>query len=64
MVAVVATDEPQIAPNMVQAPIVAIATPPRRWPTRLLAAANSARLMPDCSASAPMRMNSGITDRV
>ena len=41
-VAVVATDEPQIAPNAVQAPITAMASPPRRWPTNAPAARNSA----------------------
>ncbi len=63
-VAVVATDDPQIAPKAVQAAITAIASPPRTWPMKAAAARNSALDRPDCSASAPIRMKSGITDSV
>ena len=42
MVAAVARDDPQIAPNPAQAPIEAMATPPLRWPRNPSAALNSA----------------------
>ena len=32
----VACVEPETAPNMVQAPAVAMASPPRRWPTKAM----------------------------
>ena len=38
MVAAVARLEPQIAANAPQAPIVASASPPRRWPSQALQA--------------------------
>jgi len=34
IVAVIATDEPQIAPNPAQPPMVAAASPPGRWPRK------------------------------
>ena len=46
-VAAVATDEPEIAANPPQAAIVARPSPPRRWPTKVLAERNSSRLMPE-----------------
>ena len=64
MVAVVATDEPQIAPKAVQAPIAAIATPPRRLPITASAALNRSCDRPARSARAPIRMNSGMTESV
>ena len=35
MVAAVAIDDPQMAPKPAQAQIVAIASPPRMWPTKV-----------------------------
>ena len=43
--------------------IAAIASPPRKCPTKALAAPNSARLIPASLANMPIRMNSGMTDR-
>ncbi len=63
-VAVVATDDPQIAPKAVQATITAMANPPRTCPMKAAAARNSALESPVCSASAPIRMNKGMTERV
>jgi hypothetical protein len=63
-VAVVATDDPQMAPKPVHAPITDMASPPRKWPTKALAARKRSVARPDLSAKAPIRMNSGITDRV
>ena len=63
MVAAVATEEPQIAPNAAEASTEAIASPPLKRPITAAANWNSARLMPPCVAKCPIRMNSGITDR-
>ena len=63
MVAAVATDEPQIAPNAAQASTAAIARPPRKRDITTLANSNSALEMPPCVAKLPIRMNSGITLR-
>ena len=63
MVAAVATDEPQMDPNAMQAAIAAMATPPLRWPSRVFAAWNSVRENPASDASWPMRRKSGMTDR-
>jgi len=52
-----------MAPNAVQAPTVAIASPPRSQPNQFWAAANSLRLMPAWNATWPMNTNSGITVR-
>ena len=46
-VAAVATDEPQIAAKPPQAATVAMPSPPRRWPTNVLAARNNSRLTPE-----------------
>ena len=51
MVAAVASDEPQIAPKPAQAPIAAIATPPRRCPRKALTKRNRLRLKPPCVAN-------------
>ena len=64
MVAAVAIEEPQIAPKPAQAQIVAIASPPRRWPTKAFAARNSSCDMPARVTKLPIRMNSGTTDSV
>ena len=63
MVAAVAMDEPQIAPNAALAPTAAMASPPLKRAMSTLANWNSALEMPPCVAKLPMRMNSGITDR-
>ncbi|OQC05617.1 MAG: hypothetical protein BWX79_02256 [Alphaproteobacteria bacterium ADurb.Bin100] len=63
MVAAVATEEPQMAPNAAQASTAAMASPPRKPPMTAAANWNSARLMPPCVAKWPIRMNSGMTDR-
>ena len=49
-------------PNPAQAPMVAIASAPRRPENSALAASNSSRDMPECPDTTPIRMNSGITD--
>ena len=64
MVAAVARDEPQIAPNIAQPPTVAIARPPRQCPTQARVAWNSARLIPALVANCPIRRNNGTTDSV
>ena len=64
MVAVVATEEPHTAPKQAQAPITPIAMPPGLWPNSAFAASNRSRASPPRSASAPIRMNSGMTDSV
>jgi hypothetical protein len=62
MVAAVASEEPQIAPNPAQAPIAAIAVPPRRWPSQASAALNSARLSPPIPARWPISRKIGMID--
>jgi len=61
-VAAVAIDEPQIAPNAAQAPMVALVSAPRNPEKMALAASNSSRDMPAREATAPIRMKSGTTD--
>ena len=63
-VAAVATDEPLIAAKPAQAAIVARPRPPRQWPTKLLAARNSSRLMPEAETKAPIKRNIGMTPKV
>ena len=63
MVAAVATEEPQIAPNAALASTAAMASPPRKRAHDGAANWNKARLMPPWVAKFPIRMNSGITDR-
>ena len=63
MVAAVATDDPQMAPNAPEASTAAIARPPRKRPMTALANSNSAREMPPCDAKLPIRMKSGMTER-
>ncbi len=63
-VAAVATEDPLIAANPAQAAIVAIPNPPRRWPTKRLAAWNSSLLMPVRDATDPINRNIGITPKV
>ncbi len=64
MVAAVAIEEPQMAPKPAQAHTVAMASPPRRWPMHLWAARNSSCDMPARVTRLPMRMKSGMTERV
>ena len=63
MVAAVATEEPQMAPNAAQASTPAMARPPRKRPITAAANSNNALLMPPWVAKLPIRMNSGITLR-
>ena len=60
--AAVAIDEPQIAPNSAQAPIVAFASAPRIPENTAFDARNSSVAMLAREATAPIRMNSGMTD--
>ncbi len=60
-VAAVATEEPQIAAKPPQATMVAMPSPPRRWPRNVFEARNSSRLMPEAEAKAPISRNSGMT---
>ena len=64
MVAAVASDEPQIAPNMAQPPTEAMARPPRMCPNQALAARNKARLSPALVANWPISRNKGTTESV
>ncbi len=63
IVAAVASELPQIAPNPAQAPTAAIATPPRQWPISEFAASNSDLDSPPRLANWPISRNIGITDR-
>ena len=63
-VAVVATEEPQMAPKPVQARITAIGNPPRSLPNPRSATLNKEAAMPERSASAPIRMKRGMTESV
>jgi len=62
MVAAVAMDEPQIEPKPPDAMMLAMARPPRLWPTKALAAVNSSLAMPARATKLPISTNSGITD--
>jgi len=59
MVAAVARELPQIAPNPAQDPTAAMATPPLRWPSQPSAALNSAFDMPPSVAKWPISRNIG-----
>src|SRR5688500_18847886 len=61
-VAAVAIDDPQIAPNSAHEPIVALASAPRMPENTALAAPKSSDAMLARVATAPIRMNSGMTD--
>src|SRR4029079_13047814 len=61
-VAAVAIDEPQIAPNSAQAPIVALANAPRRPENTALQGWNSSVGMLPRAATAPIKMHSGMTE--
>lgn len=61
MVATVASEDPQIAPNTAEAPTVDTASPPRQCPTKALIRSNSDRDSPACAAKTPISKNSGMT---
>src|SRR5262245_39219767 len=61
-VAAVAIDEPQMAPNSAQAPIVALARAPRMPENTALEAWNNSVAILAREATAPIRMNSGMTE--
>jgi len=61
-VAAVAIDEPQIAPKSAHEPMVALASAPRTPAKTPFTASNSSLAMLPRAATAPMRMNSGMTD--
>ena len=44
-----------------QANTVAMPSPPRQWPTTVLAARNSSRLTPEFDTKAPISRNIGMT---
>jgi len=55
-------EDPQIAPNSAQAPMLALASAPRRPEKKPLQASNSSFAMLAREATEPIRMNSGITE--
>jgi len=63
-VAAVATEEPDTAAKPAQATMVAMPRPPRQWPTKVLAARNNSRLMPEAVTNAPMSRNIGMTPKL
>src|SRR5512144_1592804 len=64
MVAVVAMDDPQMAPNPAHARMVDRASPPRRCPTKAYAAWYSSRDNPARLTKLPISTNRGTTDKV
>ena len=64
MVAALASDEPETAPNSAEAASVATASPPRKPDRITRAALNSSPDSRDSEATSPIRMNSGTTDSV
>ncbi len=62
MVAAVASEEPHTAAKPAHAPIVAMASAPRKPLNRDFVALKSLADMPNSDATAPIRMNSGTTD--
>ena len=63
-VAAVATEDPEIAAKPAQAAMVAMPSPPLKWPRKALAARNSSRLMPELETNAPISRNIGMTPKV
>ena len=61
MVTAEAIDEPLKAAKPAQPEMVALARPPRQWPTQEYAALNKSRLIPDTPAKFPIKTNKGIT---
>ena len=64
MLAAVATELPQIAPNAPEATSEATAKPPRMPARNFRAAANNSADMRELLAISPIRINSGITARL
>ena len=62
MVAALASEEPETAPNSAEAASVATASPPRKPDTSTRAALNSSPDKRDSDATSPITMNSGRTD--
>ena len=60
MVAVVATEEPQMAPKPAQVPMVARPTPPFAQPSHAADRRNRSRDRPEMPANPPMRIKSGM----
>jgi hypothetical protein len=63
MVATVAREEPQIAPNSAQAPTAVTARPPRMCPKKPFTTLNSERDRPARAAKTPIITKSGMTLR-
>ena len=61
MVTAVAMLSPETAEKPAQPATVEMARPPGRRPSQQLAALKRSRLMPECMARFPMRMNMGTT---
>ena len=53
-----------MAANPPHAAMVAMPSPPRRWPTKVCAARNISRLMPEVETKAPISRNIGMTPNV
>ena len=64
IVSAVATDDPQIAPNMPEAKMAAMESDPRAPRSVAFAARNRSPLSPAAAATVPMRVNSGTTERL
>jgi hypothetical protein len=64
MVAVVASDEPQMAPKPAHAAMVESESPPLRWPKKAYAAWYRSRDMPARVTKLPISTNNGTTDSV
>jgi hypothetical protein len=64
MVAAVAMEEPHTAPNSALAPMVAMASPPRKCPMKDATSAYRLFESPPCPANTPIITNSGTTERL
>ena len=64
MVRAVATDEPQMAPNMPEANIEATESEPLVPRNMALAAPNKSLEKPDTAATPPIKVNRGTTENV
>ena len=62
MVAAVAMDDPQMAPNPAEAITLAMANPPLRCPTNACAAVYNSDAIPARVTRLPISTNNGITD--
>ncbi|MDT4850619.1 hypothetical protein FQZ97_847720 [compost metagenome] len=63
-VAAVATLEPEVAANSVEAAMLVCMSPPGMWPTHLSSASNNFSARPERSSISPIRMNIGTATRV